>query len=130
MLWLPLKLPPWISRWPSRHLLYGILIGFSVSITSTSLAVYYNSRKKLRSAPNFTARPIELRSDEILSGVTGLIGMSHHTATLVDQQLTFLQSHHQGNTPLIRINSLSNALGVEILGKAEVGLILGIDQLS
>ena len=26
----------------------------------------------------------------------------------------------QGNTPLVRINSLSNALGVEILGKAEV----------
>jgi hypothetical protein len=25
-----------------------------------------------------------------------------------------------GNTPLVRINSLSNALGVEILGKAEV----------
>ena len=26
-----------------------------------------------------------------------------------------------GNTPLVRINSLSDALGVEILGKAEVG---------
>lgn len=25
-----------------------------------------------------------------------------------------------GNTPLVRINSLSDALGVEILGKAEV----------
>ena len=127
MLWLPLKLPPWIFRWPSRHLLYGILIGFSVSVTSTSLAVYYNSRKKLRSAPNFTERPIELRSDEILSGVTGLIGMSDQpTATSVHQQLI---SYHQGNTPLIRINSLSNALGVEILGKAEVGLILGINRL-
>ena len=28
----------------------------------------------------------------------------------------------QGNTPLVRINSLSDALGVEILGKAEVSL--------
>lgn len=27
---------------------------------------------------------------------------------------------HTGNTPLVRINSLSDALGVEILGKAEV----------
>ena len=27
-----------------------------------------------------------------------------------------------GSTPLVRINSLSDALGVEILGKAEVGL--------
>lgn len=26
-----------------------------------------------------------------------------------------------GNTPLVRIKSLSDALGVEILGKAEVG---------
>jgi cysteine synthase A len=29
-----------------------------------------------------------------------------------------------GNTPLVRINSLSDALGVEILGKAEVRLTL------
>jgi cysteine synthase len=28
-----------------------------------------------------------------------------------------------GNTPLVRINSLSNALGVEILGKAEVSYV-------
>jgi cysteine synthase A len=27
---------------------------------------------------------------------------------------------YSGNTPLIRINSLSDALGVEILGKCEV----------
>jgi cysteine synthase A len=38
-----------------------------------------------------------LRSDEVVHGVTGLIG----------------------NTPLVRIDSLSDALGVEILGKAE-----------
>lgn len=31
-----------------------------------------------------------------------------------------------GHTPLIRINSLSDALGVEILGKAEVGYVLTI----
>lgn len=45
----------------------------------------------------FKPRPIELRSDEVALGVTGLIG----------------------NTPLLRINSLSDALGVNILGKAE-----------
>lgn len=28
-----------------------------------------------------------------------------------------------GNTPLVRINSLSDALGVEILGKAEVSIL-------
>ncbi|THH05968.1 hypothetical protein EW145_g4416 [Phellinidium pouzarii] len=42
-------------------------------------------------------RPIVLRTDEVVNGISGLIG----------------------NTPLVRINSLSDALGVEILGKAE-----------
>lgn len=98
---LGLNLPTWIripTRATARHVLYGIILGFSLSLTSTSLALYYQSRKRERIAAQFAARPIELRSDEILSGVTGLIG----------------------NTPLVRINSLSNALGVEILGKAEV----------
>lgn len=100
MLWFPLRTPVWI-RWPSqsttRHVLYGVLIGFSLSLTSTSLALYYQSRKRRRKTAKFAPRPIELRSDEVLSGVTGLIG----------------------NTPLVRINSLSDALGVEILAKAE-----------
>ncbi|KAF8070786.1 tryptophan synthase beta subunit-like PLP-dependent enzyme [Lyophyllum atratum] len=100
MLWFPLQLPSWI-HWPSqstaRHVLYGVIVGFSLSLTSTSLALYYQSQKRHRLTAKFVPRPIELRSDEILSGVTGLIG----------------------NTPLIRINSLSDALGVEILGKAE-----------
>ena len=36
------------------------------------------------------------------------------------------KSGFTGNTPLVRINSLSDALGVEILGKAEVSLPKGI----
>ncbi|KAF8198071.1 PALP-domain-containing protein [Pholiota molesta] len=87
----------WPSRTTTRHVLIGVLIGFSFSITSTSLAVYYQQRKKERQIKQFAPRPIELRSDEIVNGVPGLIG----------------------NTPLVRINSLSDALGVEILGKAE-----------
>ena len=35
-----------------------------------------------------------------------------------------------GNTPLVRINSLSDALGVEILGKAEVRRMLPQSQAS
>lgn len=35
-----------------------------------------------------------------------------------------------GNTPLVRINSLSDALGVEILGKAEVSHLLIATQIS
>ncbi|KAF8913699.1 tryptophan synthase beta subunit-like PLP-dependent enzyme [Mucidula mucida] len=85
------------SRPTLRHILYGVFLGFSLSITSTSLAVIFERRKRERINARFEARPIEIRSDDILSGVTGLIG----------------------NTPLVRINSLSDALGVEILGKAE-----------
>ncbi|KAG6820804.1 hypothetical protein H0H93_011098 [Arthromyces matolae] len=100
MLWLPQNLPSWV-RWPSqsttKHVIFGIIIGFSLSLTTTSLGFYYQGRRRRRIAEKFKPRPIELRSDEVISGVTGLIG----------------------NTPLVRINSLSDALGVEILGKAE-----------
>ncbi|CAA7261799.1 unnamed protein product [Cyclocybe aegerita] len=93
-------LPSWL-RWPSRatarHVLIGVLVGFSLSLSSTSFALYLQQRKQKRQISKFTARPIELRSDEVVRGVAGLIG----------------------NTPLVRINSLSDALGVEILGKAE-----------
>ncbi|KAF4620948.1 hypothetical protein D9613_000323 [Agrocybe pediades] len=85
------------SRTTSRHVLIGLIIGFSLSLSSTSLVQYYQQRKKERQIAHFAPRPIELRSDEIVKGVSGLIG----------------------NTPLVRINSLSDALGVEILGKAE-----------
>lgn len=72
-----MKLPSWI-RFPShttiRHVAYGILIGFSLSLTTTSLTLWYQYRKRERITAHFEARPIELRSDEVLSGVTGLIG--------------------------------------------------------
>ncbi|KAI0301040.1 PALP-domain-containing protein [Multifurca ochricompacta] len=96
MSWLP-------SPSTARHLFYGVLIGFSLSIASTSVISAYRKRKEDINTANVGSRPIELRSDEILDGVTGLID----------------GSAHKGNTPLLRINSLSNALGVEILGKAE-----------
>jgi len=81
----------------ARHLFYGILVGFSLSFASTSVISAYRKRREDSATTRANLRPIELRSDEVLDGVTGLIG----------------------NTPLVRINSLSDALGVEILGKAE-----------
>lgn len=57
-------------------------------------------------------RPIELRSDEIVNGVIGLIGgLCSSTLPVGNGGADTLI----GNTPLIRINSLSDALGVEIL---------------
>ncbi|KXN90957.1 Cysteine synthase 2 [Leucoagaricus sp. SymC.cos] len=88
----------WLSQPRIKHTCYGVLIGLSLSYTTLSFTRYLNLRWQTRKrVSTFEPRPIELRSDEIVSGVTGLIG----------------------NTPLVRINSLSNALGVEILGKAE-----------
>ncbi|PSR70983.1 hypothetical protein PHLCEN_2v13159 [Hermanssonia centrifuga] len=99
--WIPsLHKPSWfhLPR-PStvRLLFYGILLGFSLSVTSTSLALYFQKRRRDLTNAQFKPSPIDLRSDEVVNGVTGLIG----------------------NTPLVRIKSLSDALGVEILGKAE-----------
>ncbi|KAF9267902.1 PALP-domain-containing protein [Marasmius fiardii PR-910] len=98
--WISDKILHWV-RPPThsslRHVLYGVILGFSLSFTSSSAISYYRAKKEEEESLNFEPRPIELCSDEVLSGLTGLIG----------------------NTPLIRINSLSNALGVEIYGKAE-----------
>ncbi|KAF8635941.1 hypothetical protein AX15_000112 [Amanita polypyramis BW_CC] len=85
------------SRTVLKHILYGVFIGFYLSVTSKKVIQYYQARKRRRDLAEDSFRPIELRTDDILDGVVGLIG----------------------NTPLVRINSLSDALGVEILGKAE-----------
>ncbi|KAL5507563.1 CYS12 [Sanghuangporus vaninii] len=93
----------WPSRTldiPGRHfLLLGLVFGLSLGLSSTSLLNRYGKRKRDRSTalPDVPSRPIEVRTDEIVYGISGLIG----------------------NTHLVRISSLSDALGVEILGKAE-----------
>ncbi|KAG2054822.1 PALP-domain-containing protein [Suillus hirtellus] len=93
-----LTLPPWYSNAVVRHITFGIFIGFTLSVTSTSISSYWRSRRRQSLLQEqHKSRPIELRSHEVVYGVTGLIG----------------------NTPLVRIDSLSDALGVEILGKAE-----------
>ncbi|OCH88640.1 PALP-domain-containing protein [Obba rivulosa] len=81
-----------------RQVVLGVVLGFSLLLTSTAVVQSYGQRRRKRDiAPSFEPRPIELRTDEIVDGVAGLIG----------------------NTPLVRIKSLSDALGVEVLGKAE-----------
>ena len=71
------------SRWfqlPSRtalkHILYGVFIGFYLSITSRAFLQYYEARKKRRELAEIDFRPIELRRDDVLNGVVGLIGMN------------------------------------------------------
>ncbi|KAH9929572.1 PALP-domain-containing protein [Epithele typhae] len=88
--WLP-------ARSTYRQLLYGVVVGLALSLTASSVVHCNRWQKQNTSPPVLDPRLIEPRRDEVVDGVVGLIG----------------------NTPLVRINSLSNALGVEILGKAE-----------
>jgi cysteine synthase len=102
-MWWPTSLsisrPHWPSARTTRHLVYGIILGVSLSIASQSIVATVRRRRKKahEHTYGFEPRPIELRNDEVIQGVVGLIG----------------------NTPLVRIASLSDALGCEILGKAE-----------
>jgi hypothetical protein len=57
-----------------RFLVYGILLGFSFSLTATSFVLYYREKRQRDIVSRFKPRPIELRSDEIAHGVTGVIG--------------------------------------------------------
>lgn len=60
-----------------RQVSYGILIGFTLSVSLTSIVHYYSERRRQDKLEKQTSlRPIELRSDEIVRGVTGLIGVS------------------------------------------------------
>ena len=97
-----------------RDVLLGAALGVSLVVTSASLATYVHRTRRpslrKKAGPEFSARPIELRSDEIVDGVAGLVGEPRHS----DVQTAY-SVRPAGNTPLIRINSLSNALGVEIL---------------
>lgn len=81
----------------TRGLILGLALGLTLSLSSTRLAAFWQSYRRKQAIQALPKRPIELRSDEICPSTVGLIG----------------------NTPLVRINSLSDALGVEILGKCE-----------
>lgn len=70
---------PWFLR-PSklgakRSLLVGFTLGFSISLSLTGLALYALDawRRSLRRAAE--KRTIEIRADEVVDGVEGLIGM-------------------------------------------------------
>lgn len=69
----------WVSL-DGRHrdIFIGATIGLSLAISSASIAAYVHSLRQRRDRgnpePEFSARPIELRSDEIVDGVSGLIG--------------------------------------------------------
>lgn len=90
----------------SSDLLLGIALGAAFSAATGALGVYARGQYKRRMVRRWeeedAGKPIEVRSGEAVDGVTGLIG----------------------NTPLVRIESLSRLTGCEILGKCEVSYCL------
>ena len=61
----------------ARQLSYGVLVGVALSLATSSLLQYYNRKKRENTLlSSFDSRPIELRSDEVVDGVVGLIGVS------------------------------------------------------
>jgi cysteine synthase A len=104
----------------ARPLVLGIVLGISLTISSSAVVQYFQQRRRRialsqSQISELESRPIELRSDEVLNGVIGLIGAALCSSANAGSYGL------PGNTPLVRIPSLSDALGVEILAKAEAG---------
>lgn len=103
---------PFVGRGRKRLFVVGFISGISLSLGSLATALVLadiraQRRKRKRFAKARNAREsaakhhrselIDVKAGQIVNGVDGLIG----------------------NTPLMRINSLSELTGCEILGKAE-----------
>ena len=58
----------------SRQLYVGLAFGFTLSLSSTSLALWFADRRRRKATSKIPPRPIELRQDEVVNGVIGLIG--------------------------------------------------------
>jgi cysteine synthase A len=68
----------------ARPLVLGIVLGISVSVSSSAVIQYFQRRRRRialsqSQIPALESRPIELRSDDVLDGIVGLIG-AHNTA--------------------------------------------------
>lgn len=59
---------------PSRSLLLGLTLGFSLSLSLTGLAIWSLNAFKRRLTKDVLERIVEIRENEVLEGVEGLIG--------------------------------------------------------
>ncbi|KAF7315848.1 PALP-domain-containing protein [Mycena indigotica] len=88
-----------------RPLLLGILIGFSISVSSTAVFDYFQRRRRRIAstqeelAPASDNRPIELRKDDVLDGVVGLIGAKRATQYI-------LPTYNLQEIPLLSVSRL------------------------
>jgi cysteine synthase A len=84
-----------ITNNTSRHLIYGILIGVILALSTNSFISWWKRKNQddNKNTRELRKQPSDIRSEDIADGIEGLIG----------------------NTPLMRIKSLSDATGCEIL---------------
>ncbi|GET66920.1 PALP-domain-containing protein [Rhizophagus irregularis DAOM 181602=DAOM 197198] len=87
-----------ITNNTSQHLIYGLLFGVILTLSTNSFVNWWKRKNQDDKTTRSLKQPSDIRSEDIADGIEGLIG----------------------NTPLMRIKSLSDATGCEILGKAEV----------
>lgn len=71
-LWDRIKFPTKVTR----DLVYGLVLGITISISSTTLAWIGQKWRKRQTIVHLPPRPIEIRSEEVVDGVIGLIGES------------------------------------------------------
>jgi cysteine synthase A len=74
--WLDKLRPAVLSRRLSKDLFIGLLVGITLSLSSTSAALYLQQYRRKKAIQRIPPGPIELRSEEIGDGVIGLIGVS------------------------------------------------------
>ncbi|KDN45550.1 hypothetical protein RSAG8_04874, partial [Rhizoctonia solani AG-8 WAC10335] len=70
--------PEWPPNRVSRDITIGVALGIALSISFTSISNYVDRRRRIDrdmadGARDYVPRPIELRSDEIVDGIVGLI---------------------------------------------------------
>ena len=63
-----------VPRRLTQELIWGVVLGVTFSLSSTSLALLVQGWRRRRAIVRVPPRPIELRSDEVVDGVIGLIG--------------------------------------------------------
>lgn len=74
-----------MKSWPSRELIYAASLGFALSLSVTSWLLYRKrhlqiKKSELEDEDDYDFRPIELRTDEVLAGITDLIGVLDNSA--------------------------------------------------
>lgn len=65
------------NRLGLRTFFLGLVVGFSLSLGFVSIALHYEERKRRKhevNLPDSATRFIELRNDDVVDGVVGLIG--------------------------------------------------------